>query len=59
MSKEELYEHCRSKGLSDVDCKIAYFIVYERLKGKELYSAINYSEIQSKRKRKYILEKIK
>lgn len=59
MNEEELYEHCRKCGLSDVDCKIAYFIVIERLKGKELYQAINYSERQTKRKRKEILDKIK
>lgn len=59
MNEDELYEHCRKCGLSDVDCKIAYFIVIERLKGKELYQAINYSERQTKRKRKEILNKIK
>lgn len=59
MNEDELYEHCRKCGLSDVDCKIAYFIVIERLKGKELYEAINYSERQTKRKRKEILDKIK
>lgn len=59
MNEDELYEHCRNCGLSDVDCKIAYFIVIERLKGKELYQAINYSERQAKRKRKEILNKIK
>lgn len=59
MNEDELYEHCRKCGLSDVDCKIAYFIVIERLKGKELYQAINYSERQTKRKRKEILDKIK
>ena len=59
MNEEELYEHCRSCGLSEEDCKIAYFVVIERLKGKELYQAINYSERQTKRKRKEILNKIK
>ena len=59
MNEDELYEHCRNCGLSDVDCKIAYFIIIERLKGKELYQAINYSERQTKRKRKEILNKIK
>ena len=59
MNEDELYEHCRNCGLGDVDCKIAYFIVIERLKGKELYQAINYSERQTKRKRKEILNKIK
>lgn len=59
MSEQELYEHCRSRGLSDVDCKIAYYVVYERLKGQELYDAINYSERQAKRKRAQILGIIK
>ena len=59
MSEQELYEHCRSKGLSEEDCRIAYFVVIERLKGKELYEAIGYSERQTKRKRKQILETIK
>ena len=59
MSEDELYEHCRSRGLSDADCKIAYFVVYERLKGKELYDAIGYSERQTKRKRADILKTIK
>ena len=59
MNEKELYEHCRSRGLSEDDCKIAYFKVIERLKGQELYKAINYSERQAKRKRKYILNTIK
>ena len=59
MNEDELYEHCRQCGLSEEDCKIAYFIVIERLKGKELYEAIRYSESQTKRKRKSILDKIK
>lgn len=59
MDAEELYRHCRNCGLDDVECKIAYFVVIERLKGKDLYNAIGYSEIQSKRKRKSILERIK
>lgn len=58
MSEEELYAHCRSRGLDDADCKIAYFIIIERLRGKELYEAIGYSERQTKRKRKKILETI-
>ena len=58
MSEEELYAHCRSRGLDDADCKIAYFLIIERLKGKELYEAIGYSERQTKRKRKKILETI-
>lgn len=59
MNKVQLYEHCRSKGLDDVECKIAYYIVIERLKGKELYDAIGYSERQTIRKRKHIFHKIK
>lgn len=59
MNEDELYEHCRNCGLSEEECKIAYFVVIERLKGKELYNAINYSERQTKRKRKDILDKIK
>lgn len=59
MTEDELYEHCRSCGLDDVDCKIARLIVIERLKGQELYEAIGYSERQTKRKRKKILETIK
>lgn len=59
MSEDELYEHCRSRGLDDADCKIAYFVVIERLKGKDLYNAIGYSERQTKRKRTKILNTIK
>lgn len=59
MDENELYEHCRSCGLSEDDCKIAYFVVIERLKGKELYKAIGYSERQTIRKRKDILDTIK
>lgn len=59
MDAETLYKHCRSRGLDDVECKIAYFVVIERLKGRELYETIGYSEIQSKRKRKSILDRIK
>lgn len=59
MNEDELYEHCRKCGLSEEDCKIAYFVVIERLKGKELYKTINCSERQTKRKRKKILETIK
>ena len=59
MNEDELYEHCRNCGLSEEDCKIAYFIVIERLKGKDLYKAINYSERHAKRKRKEIMDKIK
>ena len=59
MNENELYEHCRNCGLSEEEYKIAYFVVIERLKGKELYKTINYSERQTKRKRKDILDKIK
>lgn len=59
MSEDELYEHCRDCGLSEEDCRIAYFIVIERLKGRELYDAIGYSERQTKRKRAKILDTIK
>ena len=59
MNETELYNHCRNCGLDDVECKIAYYVVIERLKGKELYEAIGYSEAQAKRKRKKILETIK
>ena len=59
MNEEELYEHCRSCGLGEEDCRIAYFVVIERLQGKELYNAIGYSERQTKRKRKKILDTIK
>jgi accessory gene regulator protein AgrB len=55
MNENELYEHCRNCGLDDNDCKIAYFVIIERLKGKELYDAIGYSERQTKRKRTKIL----
>ena len=58
MNEQELYDHCRKCGLSDVECKIAYYVVIERLKGKDLYEAIGYSSAQSKRKRKAILDKI-
>lgn len=58
MNKDELYTHCRNCGLDDVECKIAYYVVIERLKGKELYEAIGYSEAQSKRKRTKILNLI-
>lgn len=59
MTKYELYEHCRSCGLDDADCKIAELVIIERLKGQALYYAIGYSERQSKRKRQEILSKIK
>lgn len=58
MDKDELYVHCRNRGLDDVECKIAYYVIIERLKGKELYTAIGYSESQTKRKRKKILNKL-
>lgn len=59
MNDAELYEHCRSRGLSEEECRIAHFVVIDRLKGRELYSAIQYSERQSKRLRTAILNKIK
>ena len=59
MTEDELYEHCRSRGLSEEECRIAHFVVVERLQGKELYQAISYSERHTKRKRKDILDKIK
>lgn len=59
MSATELYEHCRSRGLSEEECRIAHFVVIDRLKGKELYNAIQYSERQAKRLRTAILNKIK
>lgn len=58
MTEDELYEHCRSCGLDEEDCKIAYFIVIERLKGKELYHALPYGEATIKRKRLKIMSKI-
>lgn len=58
MTEDELYEHCRSCGLDEEDCKIAYFLVIERLKGKELYHALPYSEATIKRKRLKIMSKI-
>ena len=58
MTEDELYEHCRSCGLDEEDCKIAYFIVIERLKGKELYHALPYSEATIKRRRLKIMSKI-
>lgn len=59
MTDTELYNHCRSRGLSEEECRIAHFVVIDRLKGRELYSAIQYSERQSKRLRTAILNKIK
>ena len=59
MNEQELYEHCRSKGLSEEECRIARFVVLDRLKGKELYAAMSYSERQAKRLRTAILNKIK
>lgn len=59
MNEDELYEHCRSCGLDEEDCKIAYFLIIERLKGKELYNALPYSEATIKRKRLKIMSKIK
>ena len=59
MTEDELYEHCRNCGLDEEDCKIAYFIVIERLKGKDLYKSLPYSEATIKRKRLKIMSKIK
>ena len=59
MNEDEFYEHCRSCGLDEEDCKIAYFIVIERLKGKELYKALPYGEATIKRRRLKIMDKIK
>jgi hypothetical protein len=59
MNEQELYEHCRSKGLSEEECRIAKFVVLDRLKGRELYAAMSYSERQAKRLRAAILNKIK
>ncbi len=59
MSEEELYQHCRNCGLSEEDCKLAYFFIIERLHGKELYNALPYSEATIKRKRVKILNQIK
>ena len=58
MTEDELYEHCRNCGLDEEDCKIAYFVVIERLQGKELYNALPYSEATIKRKRLKIMKKI-
>ena len=59
MTDDELYEHCRTCGLSEEDCRIAHFVVFDRLKGKELYDAIGYSKRQTIRKRQSILRTIK
>lgn len=59
MNEQELYEHCRSRGLSEEECRIARLVVLDRLKGRELYTAMSYSERQSKRLRSAILNKIK
>lgn len=58
MTDDELYEHCRTCGLSEEDCRIAHFVVIDRLKGKELYDAIGYSKRQTIRKRQSILKTI-
>lgn len=59
MNEQELLEHCKKKGLSDEECRIARLVVIDRLKGKDLYNAMSYSERQSKRLRTAILNKIK
>lgn len=56
MTEEELYEHCRNCGFDEEDCKLAYFVVIERLQGKELYKAIPYSEATIKRRRAKIMK---
>ena len=58
MSQDELYKHCRDCGLSEEECRIAYFVVIERLKGKELYNALGYCDRHCKRIRKKVLNKI-
>ena len=59
MTDKELYDYCRSKGLSEEECRIAHLVIIDRLKGRELYTAMSYSERQSKRLRAAILNKIK
>lgn len=59
MNEQELYDHCRSRGLSEEECRIARLVIIDRLKGRELYAAMSYSERQSKRLRTAILNKIK
>lgn len=59
MTEQELYDYCRSKSLSEEECRIARLVIIDRLKGKELYAAMSYSERQSKRLRTAILKKIK
>ena len=59
MNEIELYEYCRSRGLSEEECRIARFVIIDRLKGKELYTAMSYSECHAKRLRAAILNKIK
>ena len=56
MSSEELYKHCRMKGLDESYCKIAQLIIIKRLKGQTLYDAMGYSSSQAKRIRKKILK---
>lgn len=58
MDKDELYNHCRNCGLSEEECRIAYFVVIERLKGKELYDALGYCDRHCKRIRKKVIDKI-
>lgn len=58
MNEKELYEHCKSCGLDDIECKIAYCVIILHMKGKDLYSAVNYSERQLKRKRQKIMDAI-
>lgn len=56
MGSEELYKHCRSKGLDESYCQIAQLIIIKRLKGQMLYDAMGYSASQAKRIRKKILK---
>lgn len=59
MNEQQLYDYCRSRGLDDVNCKIAKCIIFDRLKGQELYMTIGYSERQTKRIRTKIFKALK
>lgn len=56
MSSEELYKHCRAKGLDESYCQTAQLIIIKRLKGQVLYDAMGYSASQAKRIRKRIFK---
>lgn len=56
MTKDELYEYCHKCGLSEEDCRIAYFFFFEKLKGKPLYEALGYSIRHIARKKKELLK---